>query len=80
MTTSIKEDDIVRHSETKVFYRVKRITTSELTDLNVGRDRKHFIAHISGGTTKTMYTIENCDTGLEKTEHQLMMNQYVRVD
>tara|TARA_B100000287_G_C20592684_1_gene764881 strand:+ start:224 stop:466 length:243 start_codon:yes stop_codon:yes gene_type:complete len=80
MTTSIKEDDIVRHSETKVFYRVKRITTTKLVDLNEGRERKHFIAHIDGGDTKTMYTIENCDTGLEKTEHQLLMNQYVKVE
>ena len=76
----INENDLVRHSETKVFYRVKRITTIKLEDLNIGRDRLTKIDSIEGGKTKTLYTIENCYTGQVWTVHQLMMRQFVNAE
>ena len=76
MNTDINENDIIRHRTTKVFYRVKRITTEKLVDLNQGIDRKKWIASIDGVDTKVLYTIENCDNNQEVTEHQLMMHYY----
>jgi len=76
MNTDIKENDIIRHRTTKVFYQVKRITTEKLVDLNQGIDRKKWIASIDGIDAKVLYTIENCDNNQEITEHQLMMRNY----